>query len=112
MNKYKSFLWQRLFGCLAIICANLLTWQNAKAQLVPDSTLGSENSRLTPQGVRDLIEGGARRNGIKLGENGLFSATEPDKATLLSIQPGALFTNALRSHQTEIRNQGNLAVKF
>ena len=110
MNKYKSFLWQRLFGCLAIICANLLTWQNAKAQLVPDSTLESENSRLTPQGVRDLIEGGARRNGIKLGENGLFSATEPDKTTLLSIQPGALFTNALRSHQAEIRNQGNLAV--
>jgi filamentous hemagglutinin family protein len=49
-------------------------------------------------------------DGIRLGNNGLFSATEPDKSTLLSIQPGAFFTNAQRSYQAEIRNQGSLAV--
>jgi filamentous hemagglutinin family protein len=50
-------------------------------------------------------------DGIKLGENGLFSAKEPEKSTLLAIQPGALFTNAQRSYQAEIRNQGSLAVE-
>ncbi|NEQ82492.1 MAG: filamentous hemagglutinin N-terminal domain-containing protein, partial [Moorea sp. SIO2I5] len=63
-------------------------------------------------------------DGIKLGQQGLFSATEPEKSNLLTIQPGAFFTNALRQHQArqrglgglphsllpEIRNQGNLAV--
>ncbi|AOY81032.1 filamentous hemagglutinin N-terminal domain-containing protein [Moorena producens JHB] len=63
-------------------------------------------------------------DGIKLGQQGLFSATEPEKSNLLTIQPGAFFTNALRQHQArqrglggppherlpQIRNQGNLAV--
>ncbi|MBD2569799.1 filamentous hemagglutinin N-terminal domain-containing protein [Anabaena lutea] len=47
---------------------------------------------------------------IKLGENGLFSATNPQSSNLLSIQPGALFTNALRNYQAQINNQGNLTV--
>ncbi|GAB4189422.1 MAG: hypothetical protein Fur006_30730 [Coleofasciculaceae cyanobacterium] len=162
------------------------------AQLIPDRTLVDENSIVTPQGIRDLIEGGAIRgsnlfhsfeqfnvgdnqqvyfanpsgianiltrvtgnnvsniwgtlgvdgaanlflinpngiifgasarldisgsfvattsDGIKLGEDGLFSAKEPEKSTLLAIQPGALFTNAQRSYQAEIRNQGSLAVE-
>ncbi|HEY9833324.1 MAG TPA: filamentous hemagglutinin N-terminal domain-containing protein [Stenomitos sp.] len=164
---------------------------SVKAQLVPDRTLGTENSTITPQGVRDLIEGGARRgsnlfhsffefnvdnqqqvyfanpagvaniltrvtgnnasnilgtlgvegtanlflmnpngiifggnaqldisgsfvastaDGIKLGESGIFSAKEPQNSTLLAIQPGVLFSVALRSHQAEIRNQGSLTV--
>ncbi|NEP51503.1 MAG: filamentous hemagglutinin N-terminal domain-containing protein, partial [Moorea sp. SIO3C2] len=63
-------------------------------------------------------------DGIKLGQQGLFSATEPEQSNLLTIQPGAFFTNALRQHQArqrglggpphsllpQIRNQGNLAV--
>ncbi|NEQ81616.1 MAG: filamentous hemagglutinin N-terminal domain-containing protein [Moorea sp. SIO2I5] len=49
-------------------------------------------------------------DGIRLGEQGLFSATEPETSNLLTIQPGAFFTNALRQHQAQIRNQGNLAV--
>ncbi|NEO11982.1 MULTISPECIES: filamentous hemagglutinin N-terminal domain-containing protein [unclassified Moorena] len=49
-------------------------------------------------------------DGIRLGEQGLFSATEPETSDLLTIQPGAFFTNALRQHQAQIRNQGNLAV--
>ncbi|MBD2692308.1 beta strand repeat-containing protein [Anabaena catenula] len=49
-------------------------------------------------------------DGIKLGENGLFTATNPQHSNLLSVQPGALFTNALRNYQAQINNQGNLTV--
>jgi filamentous hemagglutinin family protein len=43
-------------------------------------------------------------NEIKLGEKGLFSATEPAKSNLLSIQPNALFVNALKNQQAQINN--------
>jgi filamentous hemagglutinin family protein len=162
-----------------------------QAQLIPDNTLGTETSIVTPQGVRDLIEGGARRgsnlfhsfsefnvnldqqvyfanpdgitdiltrvtgnnvsniwgtlgvdgnanlfllnpngiifgadaqldvagsfvastaDGIKLGNDGMFRATNPQDSQLLAIQPGVLFLDALRQQQAEIRNQGNLRV--
>ncbi|MTJ53015.1 filamentous hemagglutinin N-terminal domain-containing protein [Anabaena sp. UHCC 0253] len=45
---------------------------------------------------------------IKLGDTGLFSAKNPQNSNLLSIQPNALFTNALKNQQAEIKNQGNL----
>jgi len=32
-----------------------------QAQLIPDNTLGTEASIVTPQEARDLIEGGAKR---------------------------------------------------
>ena len=191
LNRHKSFTGLRCIGSLAIALTNLWAWQSVNAQLIPDRTLGAENSSVTPQGVRDLIEGGAKRggnlfhsfrefnvgntqqvyfanpsgitniltrvtgknvsnilgtlgvdgaanlflinpngiifgagarldvsgsfvastaDGIKLGENGLFSARQPENSTLLSIQPGVLFSDALRSHQAEIHNQGSLAV--
>ncbi|WP_217385499.1 filamentous hemagglutinin N-terminal domain-containing protein [Dolichospermum sp. UHCC 0259] len=47
---------------------------------------------------------------IKLGETGLFSASNPQNSNLLSVQPGALFTNALKNLQAEIKNEGNLQV--
>ena len=47
---------------------------------------------------------------IKLGENGLFSATNPQNSNLLSVQPGALFTNALRNQPGLIKNEGNLII--
>ncbi|MEH2224468.1 beta strand repeat-containing protein [Nostoc sp.] len=47
---------------------------------------------------------------ITLGEKGLFSATEPAKSNLLSVQPNALFANALKNQQAQITNQGNLIV--
>ncbi len=47
---------------------------------------------------------------IKLGKNGLFSATAPATSNLLNIQPGALFINALRNQQAEIRNEGKLQI--
>ncbi|MCF2146577.1 filamentous hemagglutinin N-terminal domain-containing protein [Desmonostoc muscorum LEGE 12446] len=49
-------------------------------------------------------------NAIQLENFDLFSVTAPQNSQLLSIQPGALFFNALPNHQTEIINQGNLAV--
>ncbi|MBD2516661.1 filamentous hemagglutinin N-terminal domain-containing protein [Nostoc sp. FACHB-973] len=49
-------------------------------------------------------------NAIQLENFDLFSITAPQNSQLLSIQPGALFFNALPNHQTEIINQGNLAV--
>lgn len=47
---------------------------------------------------------------IKLGENGLFSATNPQNSNLLSVQPGVLFVNALKNQQAVIKNEGNLKV--
>jgi filamentous hemagglutinin family protein len=47
---------------------------------------------------------------IQLGNNGYFSATDIQGSQLLNVQPDALFANALRNHQAQINNQGNLAV--
>ncbi|MBD2354990.1 filamentous hemagglutinin N-terminal domain-containing protein [Tolypothrix sp. FACHB-123] len=49
-------------------------------------------------------------DGIRLGENGLFSATNPQSSNLLTVKPGALFSNALSNQQATINNQGNLTV--
>jgi len=48
--------------------------------------------------------------GIKLGPDGIFSATNPDGSQLLNIQPEAIFTNALANHMAQINNQASLAV--
>ncbi|HBL59348.1 MAG TPA: hypothetical protein DDZ80_12775 [Cyanobacteria bacterium UBA8803] len=188
-----QMVWQRwlLVGGLTLSLTNLAVSSNVQAQLIPDNTLGSENSTVMPQGVQELIGGGASRgsnlfhsfsefnvgnnqqvyfanpagitniltrvtgtnlshilgtlgvegtanlflinpngiifgpnarldvagsfiastaDGIKLGEAGLFSARAPETSTLLNIQPGVLFLNALRSQPAEISNQGSLAV--
>jgi filamentous hemagglutinin family protein len=47
---------------------------------------------------------------IKLGEHGLFSATELATNNLLIIKPNALFINGLKNHQSAITNYGNLTV--
>ncbi|MFP4120192.1 MAG: filamentous hemagglutinin N-terminal domain-containing protein [Coleofasciculus sp.] len=49
-------------------------------------------------------------DGIQLGNDGVFRATNPQDSQLLAIQPGVLFLDALRQQQAEIRNQGNLSV--
>ena len=41
----------------------LLTQSPVSAQIIPDNTLGSESSIVTPGQLRDLIEGGAIRGG-------------------------------------------------
>ncbi len=42
-------------------------------------------------------------NGINLGQTGIFSASEPTQSNLLSVQPSALFFNAV-NNQAEIIN--------
>ncbi|MCC5669236.1 filamentous hemagglutinin N-terminal domain-containing protein [Nostoc sp. CHAB 5784] len=169
----------------------LTDFHPANAQIIPDNTLGTEKSTITPQNLRELIGGGAIRGGnlfhsfqefnvnqgqqvyftnpagisniltrvtgnhiskilgtlgidgaanlflinpngivfgknvrldiagsfvastanaIKLGNNGLFSATEPQNSNLLTIQPTVLFANALHQQQAEISVEGNLTI--
>ncbi|MGK7919634.1 MAG: filamentous hemagglutinin N-terminal domain-containing protein [Trichodesmium sp.] len=44
-------------------------------------------------------------NEIRLGENGSFSATNPQNSNLLSVEPSALFFNQIASHPGNIINQ-------
>ena len=46
---------------------------------------------------------------IKLGEQGYFSAAEPQNSQLLSVTPGLLFFNAVADQSAAITNRGNLA---
>ncbi len=54
---------------------------------------------------------GTTADGIKLGTNDFYSATNPSSSKLLSVQPGALFTNAIKTTPRTITNQGNLQVE-
>ena len=58
---------------LLSLCSStfIVTTGNAWAQLIPDNTLGEENSIVTPQILRDVIEGGAIR-----GDNLFHSFSE------------------------------------
>ncbi|MBD2667346.1 filamentous hemagglutinin family outer membrane protein [Richelia sinica FACHB-800] len=47
---------------------------------------------------------------IKLGDHGIFSATELATNNLLIIKPNALFINSLKNHRSAITNHGNLTV--
>ncbi len=49
-------------------------------------------------------------DGIMLGDDAFFSATDPEHSTLLNIAQGVLFTNALRDYQSSIKNEGILTV--
>ncbi|NER93483.1 MAG: filamentous hemagglutinin N-terminal domain-containing protein [Symploca sp. SIO1B1] len=49
-------------------------------------------------------------DGIQLGQQGVFSATNPQNSQLLTIQPTALFHQAWADHQAEINNEADLAV--
>ncbi len=52
---------------------------------------------------------GTTADGIKLGEKGSFSAIAPANDRLLTVQPGALFTNAIAKNSATITNHGNLS---
>ena len=49
-------------------------------------------------------------DGIKLGEDGFFTASDPQNSQLLAVQPEVFFENALANNQGTIINRGNLAV--
>ncbi|MBW4552596.1 MAG: filamentous hemagglutinin N-terminal domain-containing protein [Aphanocapsa sp. GSE-SYN-MK-11-07L] len=82
-----------------------VTGKNSSQILGTLGVIGSANLFfINPNGIifgpnASLDVGGAfvasTANAIRLGENGLFSASDPDSSNLLSIQPSALFFNAL-----------------
>ncbi|GFE68937.1 filamentous hemagglutinin N-terminal domain-containing protein [Chroococcus sp. FPU101] len=49
-------------------------------------------------------------NAIYLGNEGFFSASQPDSSHLLSVNPGALFFNQVAQQSSNINSQANLSV--
>ncbi|NEP59285.1 MAG: filamentous hemagglutinin N-terminal domain-containing protein [Symploca sp. SIO2G7] len=49
-------------------------------------------------------------DGINLGNQGYFSASEPQTSSLLAVEPGALFFNQVANQPGVITNRGNLAI--
>ena len=73
------------------------------AQLIPDNTLGAENSLVNPQQLRDLIQGGAIRG------NSLFHSFEDfnvgDKNVFFDLQNADIlniFTRVTGSNSSNI----------
>ncbi|NEP14862.1 MAG: filamentous hemagglutinin N-terminal domain-containing protein, partial [Symploca sp. SIO2C1] len=191
MKKFPTWSWLGVIGFLGMMPLVVVPSPTVRAQLLPDNTLDIERSIVTPQGLREFIEGGATRgtnlfhsflefninqgqqvyfanpngieniltrvtgnnpsnifgtlgvdgtanlfllnpkgiifgeqaqldmggsftastaDGIKLGDDAFFSATDTANSSLLTIQPGVLFNHALRNHTAQITNEGNLAV--
>ncbi len=84
------------------ILGTLGTFGNSQLNLFlinPNGIVFGENSSLDVGG--SFVANTA--NGINLGETGLFSATEPTSSNLLSVNPSALFFNAV-NNQAEIQN--------
>ncbi|MEQ9550440.1 MAG: filamentous hemagglutinin N-terminal domain-containing protein [Coleofasciculus sp. G3-WIS-01] len=73
--------------------------------LNPNGILFGENASLDIEG--SFIATTA--SGIELGEDGVFSVTQPRSSRLLSVSPGALFYNAVEAAGGKITNRGNLA---
>ncbi|MBK1987629.1 filamentous hemagglutinin N-terminal domain-containing protein [Sphaerospermopsis aphanizomenoides BCCUSP55] len=90
----------KIFGTLGVLGNANLFFIN------PNGIIFGQNASLDIRGSFTATTA----NEIKLGENGLFSASNPHNSNLLSVQPGALFKNALRNQQAEIINEGNLIV--
>jgi filamentous hemagglutinin family protein len=89
-----------IFGRLGVLGeANLFL-------LNPNGILFGQNASLDIQG--SFVATTAQ--GIGLGKDGYFSATQPQSSSLLSVSPGVLFLNAVAASGGSITNAGNLAV--
>ena len=53
--------WQKYLLTLITGLSLFSATSGVQSQIIPDNTLGNENSKFTPTGVKDLIEGGAIR---------------------------------------------------
>ncbi|MBE9116031.1 filamentous hemagglutinin N-terminal domain-containing protein [Lusitaniella coriacea LEGE 07157] len=71
----------------------------------PNGIYFGENARLDVSG--SFLATTA--DSIQLGSQGYFSATDIQGSQLLSVQPSALFSNALRNWTADIHNRGNLS---
>jgi filamentous hemagglutinin family protein len=88
-----------IFGRLGVLGgANLFL-------LNPHGIVFGQNATLDIQG--SFLATTADR--IQLGDSGYFSAAEPQKSSLLSVSPGALFFDAVANQPSSIINQGNLS---
>ncbi|NES21900.1 MAG: filamentous hemagglutinin N-terminal domain-containing protein [Symploca sp. SIO3E6] len=88
----------RIFGTLGVLGdANLFL-------LNPNGIFFGENASLDING--SFLATTA--DGINLGNQGYFSASEPQTSNLLAVEPGALFFNQVANQPGEIRSQGNL----
>ena len=74
--------------------------------LNPNGIIFGSNARLDVEG--SFV--GSTANAYAWGEDGYFSATEPESSRLLTINPGALFFNQVASVSGNIINTGTLAV--
>ncbi|NEO39070.1 MAG: filamentous hemagglutinin N-terminal domain-containing protein [Moorea sp. SIOASIH] len=74
--------------------------------LNPNGIIFGSNASLDVQG--SFV--GSTANAYAWGEDGYFSATEPESSRLLTINPGALFFNQVGSVPGNIINTGTLAV--
>ena len=89
-----------IFGTLGVL-------GNANLFLInPNGIVFGPSARLDISGSFFATTG----DGIRLGRDGLFSATDLDPSSLLHVRPEALFGNALANHMARLNNQGNLAV--
>ncbi|MBR8830129.1 MAG: filamentous hemagglutinin N-terminal domain-containing protein [Chlorogloea purpurea SAG 13.99] len=78
---------------------------NANLFLVnPNGILFGPNSSLDVKGSFFATTA----DGIKLGEEGFFSATNPESSNLLAVNPSALFLNQIPARSSYIHNYGNL----
>ena len=83
-----------------------LTFNNsAFAQLTPDNTLGAENSIVTPQQLRDLIQGGAIRGNALFHSFDEFNVVS-DRGVFFDLQNNAnilnIFTRVTGSNSSQI----------
>ncbi|MEH2359594.1 two-partner secretion domain-containing protein, partial [Nostoc sp.] len=88
-----------IFGTLGVSGAANLFLIN------PNGILFGQNARLDVQG--SFV--GTTANGVQFGNQGLFSATNPQAPPLLTIQPSALWFNQLNQN-AEIQNNSVAAV--
>jgi filamentous hemagglutinin family protein len=73
--------------------------------LNPNGIVFGQNASLDIQG--SFVATTAER--IQLGDSGYFSAAEPQKSSLFSVSPGALFFDAVANQPSSIINRGNLS---
>ncbi len=71
----------KLWLAWLVIGSAIASWENgANAQITPDTTLGNENSSVTPTGTVDFINGGATRGTNLFHSFGEFSVGEGQSA--------------------------------
>ncbi|NER99593.1 MAG: filamentous hemagglutinin N-terminal domain-containing protein, partial [Symploca sp. SIO1B1] len=88
----------RIFGTLGVLGdANLFL-------LNPNGIFFGQNASLDING--SFLATTA--DGISLGNQGYFSASEPQTSNLVAVEPGALFFNQVANQPGVIRSQGNL----